>query len=267
MKRALRAEFLKLKGSRTLLWTSLVVAGYAVLTVVLNRVLLGDPTFAKRIATAGGVFKQAVDAGFFELNWTNQLRVAVQGITGTWGVLLFAFVTTYVFGREYKDGTAKSMLTLPIRRETFVVAKLIVVGCWVLGLTALCLALNSFGFLLLGVPGFAWSHLGAAILDALVATFVIYLTLPAVAWITMIGHGYLRGMLFALAAIMVGNGVAGTTASKYYPWNIPIHLFGASWLPLAPADLVPASWLILVAVFLAGLALAMRHVDATDDAA
>jgi len=250
-----------------LLWTSLVVLGYAVLTVVLNRVLLSDPTFAERIATAGGVFKQAVDAGFFELNWANQLRVAVQGITGTWGILLYAYVTTYVFGREYKEGTAKNMLTLPIRRESFVVAKMVIVACWVFGLTALCLTLNSLGLLLVGVPGFAWSHVWAAMWDALVVTFVIYLTLPAVAWITMIGRGYLRGMLFTLAAIMIGNGLAGTAASKYYPWNLPVHLAGASWLPLAPADLVPASWLIAIALFAVGLVLAMRHVDTTDDAA
>jgi ABC-type transport system involved in multi-copper enzyme maturation permease subunit len=267
MMRALKAEFLKLRRSRMLLWTALVVVGYAILASVLNRVLLNDPKFAQNIATAGGVYKKAVEAGFFELNWANQLRVAVQGITGTWGIMLFAFVTTYVFGREYKDKTATNMLTLPVRREAFVAAKMIVVAVWILALTLLCLTLHAVALVLLGVPGFAWSHVWGALWDALTVTFLIYLTLPLVAWITMIGRGYLRGMLFALAAVGVGNGLAGTEASKYYPWNLPVHLAGASWLPLAPADLVPASYLIAIAVFVVGMALAMRHVDATDDAA
>jgi len=267
MTRALKAEFLKVRRSRTLLWTALVVAAYAILSTVLNRVLLGDPNFAKSIATGGPVFQKAVEAGFFELNWANQLRVAVQGITGTWGIMLFAFVTVYVFGREYKDGTAKNMLTLPVRRETFVVAKMIVVACWVFALTALSLTLHVIGLALLGVPGFDWNHVGSAAVDALEVTLLIYLTLPLVAWIAMIGHGYLRGMLFSLAAVGVGNGIATTSLSKYYPWNLPVHLAGASWLPLAPADLVPASYLISIALFAVGVALAMRHVDTADNAA
>ena len=47
-------------------------------------------------------------------------------IVGLGGTLLLAFVVAYVFGREYSEGTAKIMLTLPVPRPWFVVAKLLV---------------------------------------------------------------------------------------------------------------------------------------------
>jgi ABC-type transport system involved in multi-copper enzyme maturation permease subunit len=267
MTRALKAEFLKLKGSRMLLWTSLVVIGYAVLATVLNVTLIKDPETIKRVASAGGVFKKAVDAGFYDFNWTNQLRVAVQGVSGTWGVMLFAFVTAYVFGREYKEGTEKNLFTLPVRRGSFVAAKMIVVACWALGLTALSMALHVAGLALLGVPGFAWSHVGAAVLDALEVTVLIYLTLPFVAWITMVGRGYLRPMLFTFAAQIVGSGLATTSVSRYYPWNMGVHLVGASWMPVVSSELVPGSWAIAVGLFIVGMFLSLRRAGAQSDAA
>ena len=51
-------------------------------------------------------------------------------IVGLGGTLLLAFVAAYVFGREYSEGTAKIMLTLPIPRPWFVVAKLAVAAVW-----------------------------------------------------------------------------------------------------------------------------------------
>jgi ABC-2 type transport system permease protein len=265
MTRALKAEFLKLKGSRTLLWAAIVVIAYAILATVLNALLLKDPAITARIASAGGSFRQAVDSGFYQVDWPNQLRVAVQGISGTWGILLFSFVATYVFGREYKDGTAKNMLTLPVRREYFIAAKMVVVATWIFCLMLLSLGLHAIGLVIVGVPGFAWRHVWGALWDGITVTFAIYLTLPLVAWITMTGRGYLRGMLFALAAVMVGNGLAATSLSRYYPWNLPVHLVGASWMPIVSVHPVLGSWIVSACVFLAGLVLATRQTDAADD--
>lgn len=266
MIRAIKAEFLKLKGSRTLLWTALVVLAYALLAVVLNMVLLDTPGIGQRLASAGGAFRRAVEQGFYVLNWKNQLRVAVQGITGTWGVLLFSFVTAYVFGREYKEHTEKNLLTTPVRREYFVVAKIVVVACWAFALTLLSFSLHALGLVILRVPGFEWALLWGALGDAAVATALLCMTLPLVAWIAMWGRGYLRVMLFAFAVEMIGNGLITTDASPYWPWNMPVHLFGASWLPVVDGTLPIASWAAAASLCAVGLLMALRRIDAADDA-
>ena len=265
MMRALRAEFLKLKRSRTLLWTALVVVVYAAFSTVMI-VALKDPEIMRSVASAGGSFTKAAAAGLYDLNWANQLHTFVQGIAGTWGVLLFSFVTAYVFGRERKEDTEKNMLTSPVRREYFVAAKMVVVACWVLALTLLSLAAHAAGIALWGVEGFAWSTWRPPWPTSLEVTLLIYLTLPVVAWITLMGRGYLRAMLFAFAMTMVGSGLATTDVSRYFPWNMPIHLVGASWMPVPPSHLIPVSWVIAVGVFVVGMALTIGQIDTADTA-
>lgn len=265
MIRALRAEFMKMRHSRTIVWTAVVIVAYAVLTVVLNVVLLRNPRINESLASAGGAFKAAVDQGFYALNWKNQLRVGVQGISGTYGVLLFSFVAAHVFGSEYKQHTSKNALTLPVRREHVVVAKLIVVATWVLGLTLLSLALQSIGLVLLGTPSFAWSHMWGALTDSLQVSLLLFMTLPFIAWLSVIARGYLHGMLAALAATLVGNGIATTKLSPYFPWNMPIHLVGASWMPIPTMHLTPGSWAVACAACAVGVALLMLRMDSADD--
>lgn len=265
MMRALRSEFGKFRRSRALLWAVVVVLAYAVVAMGLNVALLHNKEFVGGLDKVGGAFKQAADQGFYVLNWKNQMRVAVQGISGTWGILLLSFVTAYVFSREYKERTSKNLMTTPVRREYFVAAKCVVVGLSALALALLTLLVHGAGLMLLGVPGFSWGIVGGAALDALAVTALLALTLPLVAWISMTGQGYLRPMLFALGAQLVGNAIVNTAASKYWPWNMPVHLIGASWMPVVSGGLPAASWLVAFGVCAAGLALAFRHVDTADD--
>lgn len=55
-------------------------------------------------------------------------------------MILIAFIAAYVFGREYADSTAKSMLTLPVGRHWFVLAKLLIILVWWVALVVLVLA-------------------------------------------------------------------------------------------------------------------------------
>jgi hypothetical protein len=138
---------------------------------------------------------------------------------------------------------------------------------WVFGLAVFSLALQSAGLVVFGVEGFTWGHLWAAFGDALIVTLLLYLTLPFVAWAAMAGRGYLRAMLFAFAMMAVGNGLAVTEVSRYFPWNMPIHVVGASWMPIPPSALDPVSWIVAFAAFAAGMALAIRRIDVADAAA
>ena len=162
--RAIRAEFAKLKGSRAPLWTALVVVVMVALGLI-GAVAFGKPETIDALKKAGGAFAQAASAGLYTPNWKNMLRLGPQAIAGSWGVLVFSFVTAYVFGREFKEGTDSAMLTTPVRRETVVLAKMIVLAAWVFGLAALSFIASVTGFAILGLDGFSWSVLVGSLAD------------------------------------------------------------------------------------------------------
>jgi ABC-2 type transport system permease protein len=263
MMRLLAAEFLKLRRSRMPLWSGLIVLVASALSLAVLPVL-ADPKTQATIAKSGGVFAQAVAAGAYAPSWAHYLRIGVQGMSGSWGILTFGLVTAYLFGREFKEGAAKNLLTLPIRREYVVLAKLIVLAVWVFGLGLLSVALTSLATAALGVGGFAWSAILASVGETTAAIAPLYLTLPFVAWFAVRGRGYLQPMLYSLGVMMVGNALVQTPVSPYFPWNMPLHMVGASWYPVSPSPVLPASWVVAVAVFALGVAALMWQIDHAD---
>lgn len=263
MLRALKAEVLKLKRAHVVWWTALVVAVYAIVNTVMTA-SFKDPGAGARMAQAGGSFAKAAAAGMYEPTWENFLRFIPQGIGGGIGALLFGFVAAYVFGREFKERTDSVMLVTPIRREYFVAAKLAVLFGWVTSLALLWFVLQTAGTALVGAERFAWAGLLAALGDSMKATLLIYLTLPFVAWVAWLRRGYLWPMVFTVVAMTLSNGFIFTEFARYYPWDMPLLVAGASWIPIPPASLVPGSWLVAVAVFALGAALLGWQVDRSD---
>ena len=265
MMRMLAAEFFKLKRSRMTLWSGLIVLVAAALSLAVLPVL-ADPKIQADIAKSGGAFAKAVADGMYDASWTNYLRVGVQGMTGSWGILSFGLVTAYLFGREFKEGASTAMLTLPIRREYLVVAKLVVLAVWVFALGLLSVALNAVATAILGVPGFSWAAVLKSMTEITAAIAPLYLTLPLVAWLAVRSRGYLQPMLYSLGVMMVGNALVQTSMSRYFPWNMPLHMFGASWYPVPPSPLVPGSWAVAGAVFVVGVAALVWQIDHVESA-
>ena len=51
-------------------------------------------------------------------------------IIGAGGVILFILIISWVFGREFTDGTLKDMLAVPVQRSSILLAKFIVTAIW-----------------------------------------------------------------------------------------------------------------------------------------
>lgn len=244
MLRALRSEVLKMRRSRTVLWTALAVSIVPAIT-------------ASSVKALGSLTT---------LTWESFMALAPQMMASWWGVLIFGLATSYLFGREYLDGTAKNMLTLPIRRETFIVAKLVVLAFWTGGLALLAVGLQAGFAALLGVSGFAWSYIWAAAADCLEIAALIYVTLPAVAALAMLEKGYLPPMMFsafmATAAFMVGAVGWG----RWFPWSMPLAVAGSAFGPLIdPPTLTSGSAVVDAAIFAVGLAALFAYVDRADN--
>jgi hypothetical protein len=263
MARALRAEFMKLRRSRMPLWTSLVVAAVAALSLVLFPVLT-DAKIHTKIAAGGGSFAKAVAEGLYDPTYAGWLRVGLQGMTGSWGIMAFGLATAYMFARESREGTAAIAFTGPVRREHLVLSKLLVLAVWVFGLGTLSVLLQTGACALLGATGFSVGVVSQSLGEMVGVVVLLFASLPLVGWVAMTGKGYMRPMLVSLVMWFSCNGLMMSPASKWIPWTMPIYLVGASWEPVPPSALAPASWLVAAAVFLVGLAACLHRADSAD---
>jgi ABC-2 type transport system permease protein len=222
------------------------------------------PDVVAKISASGGAFAAGVAAGAYTRDWSHLLHFGPQAIAGSWGILTFGLVAAYVFGRESREGTSQAMLTQPVRREYVVVAKLLVVAMWVLALTLLSTALLVGVVAILGADGFTWNAVFGSLADSVKVAALLFLTLPVVAWFAMLGRGYLPPMLFSLAMMIVGNGLVGTSLSRWFPWNLPVHLVGASYLPVPLGGVTLGPMVVSLAVFVAGVGALIWRIDHAD---
>ena len=130
LRAALATEWLKARRSRVP-W--LVLAGFSMVPLVagLFMVILKDPEGARRMGLLGA--KAELAAG--TADWPTMLGMLAQAVA-VGGAILFAFLTSWVFGREFADRTLRGLLASPTSRGAIVVAKAIVVGVWGLAITA-----------------------------------------------------------------------------------------------------------------------------------
>jgi hypothetical protein len=245
MLRALSAEFMKLKRASTVLWTLLAVALWPVMTVIWTL------QFDRRLEST---------------TWDSFMHQAPQSMASWWGFLIFGLMASYLFARELADGTAKNMLTLPVRREWFVVAKMVVLALMVFGLAALSVAVHVVWAAALGLHGFAWEHVWTSMGEAMTIALLMYLTLPVVASLAMLERGYLPPMLFS--SLVAGVALMPMPAwwCRWFPWSMPQALAGSFIGPgLAKPTLVAGSWVVATAVFVVGLTAVILYVDRADN--
>jgi ABC-2 type transport system permease protein len=246
MLRALRAEAWKLKRSRMPLWTGLIV-------------------LVAQLAQVSGVRSMSADG--IRIGWATFMRSGVALLASWYGLVLFGLVAAYLFGREYGEGTAKEMLTLPLRREYIVAAKLVVLAGWVLELTLLSVVALAGYAALLAVDGATWAEAVRSLMDALAVSALIFATLPLVALLAMIGKGYLAPMAYSGVMASVGIALAEAGWTRWFPWSMQIAVTGVALFPSVPMPgLVPGSWALSFGTFAVGIAALFWYVDNADSA-
>jgi hypothetical protein len=147
--------------------------------------ILKDPEMAQRM---GIISTKAQIAG--TADWPSYLGLLAQAVA-IGGLIIFGFVSSWVFGREYADRTIKDLLALPIFRTSIVIAKFILVFLW-------CLLLSTFVFglgLLVGravaIPGWPYETLIRGLRVFAVCSLLTISLSPPVALLASVGRGYL----------------------------------------------------------------------------
>jgi len=255
---ALATEFLKLRRSKVT-WGTLGAFSLAPLGIALMMWIVREPGRAAQLGLLG---TKANLAGL-EATWPVFFYMLTL-VVGMGGMLLLSFIIAYVFGREYADATAKNMLALPVGRHWFALAKRGVAAAWwaVLGVTVLA---ESFAIgLVMSLPGFSATLAVSAVRDSLLAAGIAYLLAPVVAWIAMVGRGYMPPLGFALGMMALGQVFSKTGWAGWFPWSIVPLLIGAVGKPVT--TLAPGSLVVVAFMFLAGIAATIAQLRYADNA-
>jgi ABC-2 type transport system permease protein len=235
-------EFRKAIRSRMPLWTALgslfMPLGIAFLIFVAK-----NPEISQKL---GLVSAKANLLAYSATDWSTYLELCGQMIAaGEFFLLVIAI--SWVFGREFADGTLKDMLAVPVPRSSILLAKFIVVSIWSAMLTTIILMISLIMGAVISLPGGSLSVIlhGTAVLW-ITAVLTAAVVLPF-ALVASAGRGYLLPFGVAVLTLMMTNLVALAGWGEYFPWAVPgLFAQGKSSLP-------PVSYGLVLITGLAGM--------------
>lgn len=244
---AIKAEFLKIKSSGFL---PASFAAFALAPVMggVFMLLLKTPDAASR---SGGLAAKA-SAMNFHADWPSYLNLLSQAV-GVGGILIFGFVISWLFGREYSDGTAKDMMALPTSRRGILNAKFTVYSLWCLALATSNLLVSALVGLFMGLPASTPGILGPLLLHYYVTTGLTIVAILPVAFFALWGRGFLSPLGFVALTLVFAQIIAATGQGAYFPWAVPGLYSGASGA--VSSGLSRLSYLLLFLTALAGYAI------------
>jgi ABC-2 type transport system permease protein len=243
---ALWAEALKARRSKVP-WLTALGFSLAPLMGGLFMIILKDPERARSMGLISAKAQLTVGVA----DWPTLLGLLAQA-TAVGGALLFALVTTWVFGREFSDHTAKELLALPTPRAAIVGAKFAVVAVWATGLTALVFGLGLVIGAAVGLPGWSTALLWRAAGDLVVTAGLTLALMSPVALLASAGRGYLPPLGWALLTMFLAQILALLGWGAWFPWSVPALFSGLAGPRSTQIGL--QSYIVVGLTFAAGLA-------------
>lgn len=229
-------EWKKAIRSKMPLWTTLgsmfMPIGIAFLIFIAR-----NPEIGQQLGIVGA---KANIVAYATTDWPNYLRVYSQMI-GAAGLILFILITSWIFGREFTDGTIKDLLAVPIGRGTIVIAKYIVMVIWSAIMTLIIYITGVILGIFLNLPG---NSIEVMIDGSLFVISVSLLTVVSIfpfALLASFGRGFLLPIGIAVLMMMMVNLTQIFGVGEYFPWAIPmIYAMGKN-----PINIL-SYWIVLI---------------------
>ncbi len=239
------AEILKNKHSR-ITWVTFIAFSLAPLFGGVFMLLMKDH------GTEGlsGAFKSKAVLMSFEANWSSYLGLLSQAV-GVGGVLIFGFVASWLFGREYSDGTAKDLLSLPISRTKIINAKFMYYIIWCLALVISNLLLGLLIGFTLQLPGWSAAIFTNHMTVYFVTTALIILLNTPIAFFAISGKGFMTPLGIVSILLVLAQIIGALGLGTYFPWAVPGIYSGSGGADLK-ADLNFLSFLIIIITSIIG---------------
>jgi ABC-2 type transport system permease protein len=248
-------ELRKALRSRVPLFTALaflIVPAVCALMMVIYK----DPEFAREL----GIISAKANLIGGRADWPFYLNMIAQAV-GIGGIMLFSFIATWIFGREWADGTLKDLLAAPVSRSTILAAKFIVAGLWSAAMVVMLYGVGMALGALVGLPLGTPEALASGSLSVLVTALLVIAAVTPVALFASIGRGYLLPIGLAILLLALANVLALLGWGELFPWAAP-GMYAA--LAAEGQGLPPVSFAIVALTAVAGIAGAdwwWRHAD------
>jgi ABC-2 type transport system permease protein len=163
------------------------------------------------------------------------------------GFMLFVLVISWVFGREFADGTLKDMLAVPVQRSSILLAKFILVAIWSVGMSIVMFIASLAMGAVIQLPGWSLSIILEGIQLMAVTVCLTIVGVMPFAFFASVGRGYLLPIGVAILTLFMANLVVIIGWGEYFPWAVSvIYAQGES-------ALAPISYGIVMITGLAGM--------------
>ncbi len=235
-------ELRKAIRSKMPLWTTLASLFMPVGTAFLIFVAKHPEIFQK----LGLVSAKANLLTYSATKWPSYL-VLFDQIISAGGFFFFVIAISWVFGREFADGTLKDMLAVPVARLSILIAKFIVAIAWC---AAMGIIRDIFGLVIGAVLRLPGGSPDVILHGALVTAITVGLTIGVVipfALFASLGRGYLLPVGLAVLTVITANLITVLGWAGYFPWAVPI-LFSQG-----ESSLTPLSYWILFSTTALGM--------------
>jgi ABC-2 type transport system permease protein len=189
--------------------TVLLVAGIALMcSSMLLAVHTADPQFAAKLGAL-------INPG----GWAGFLAAAAQ-VTAAAALLGFGTVLSWLFGREFTEGTITGLFALPVHRTTIALAKLVVYSAWCVITSVALLATLVLGGWAFGLGALPLDALPALGRQFLLAVLTGALAVP-VAWIATIARSTIAGIGTAIGILVVAQVAVIAGAGGWFTFSAP----------------------------------------------
>jgi ABC-2 type transport system permease protein len=217
---ALWAEMLKVRRSKVMLGG---IIAFMILPLAggLFMLILKNPEQAK----AMGILNAKAQITAMSADWPSYLQMIAMGM-GALGQILFAFITAWIFGREFSDHTVKEWLALPTPRHVVISAKFVTIALWSLGVGLLVYLVSLGVGLAVGIPGGSFNLAWKTFLNILVTLPLNIMLMPCAAYFASRGRGYLLPLAWTILVLGLADLISVLGCGDWFPWGVPVLVSG-----------------------------------------
>jgi ABC-2 type transport system permease protein len=242
---AIWIEMRKATRSRMTLFTAL---GFLLLPLVgaFLMFVVKNPEFARNV----GLISTKANLMGRSANWPSYLGLLAQMVAAV-GLIFFSLMMSWVFGREFADGTLKDLLAVPVSRVTMLMAKYIVVALWCVAVTVMVIIVGLVLGTLIGLPEGTSGLFAQGMTTMLITSCLVIIDVFPIAFFASVGRGYLLPMGVVILILILANLVTIAGWGSYFPWSVP-GLYTQD-MGSQSSHLEPISYLIVIITGLVGL--------------